>query len=227
MLDFTLRRNTYQLLPAELEMLELHPPISKDDWAKARYEAYKQNIKGHLILGQFDRCAYCRNILEADGKYEPLDHIVPQSFQAKWIFEVKNLILTCDSCNNLKSKEQTLNDGYDDAADLPDESKAYKLFNPHFDLWSEHLDFENDIFIVAVKNSKGKETIRICQLFRYNVIINRAKELKIGNKTPIEQMMYRLVKLKTTDPLYEDIVNHLAQATRYFIKRMQDNPDFD
>jgi uncharacterized protein (TIGR02646 family) len=226
MLDFTLTGHTYQLTQAEVTLLTDHPPASRDDWNKGRYYDYKQNVKANLVLRQFDRCAYCRKRLEADGKYEPLDHIVPQTIQGTWIFKVRNLILTCDSCNNLKKKEQTLAVGYENSADLPAISAGYKIFNPHYDNWSEHLNYEDDIFIVAVPNSKGKETIRICQLYRYNVILNRAKELQIGQKVPAKRAMHRLTTLDTNEPIYTLIRNEFLQAVDHFLNRMADMPEF-
>ncbi len=227
MLDYTLHDNAYTLTAEEEVLLQTHPPISKDDWRKERYEPYKQNVKAHLVINQYDRCAYCRKKLEADGKYEPLDHMVPQSIQETWILKVKNLILTCDSCNNLKKKEQTLAPGYVNAVDLPNVSAAYIIFNPHHDRWSDHLNYENDLFIAAVPNSKGKETIRICRLYRYNVIINRAKELQIGQKDPAKRVMHRLGNLNIADPDYQHLKAQFLTAVDHFLNRVEDNPSFN
>ena len=227
MLNYTLRNVPYNLLPAEQDLLQSNPPNVKEDWNHSRYNAYKQNIKSHLIFYQFDRCAYCRKRLEADGKYEPLEHIVAQTSKVEWIFLVKNLMLTCDSCNNLKNDEEILTEAYKDSKNLPELSEAYKIFNPHFDLWNEHLVFEDNIFITAVPNSKGKATIQICKLYRYNVILNRAKEMKLGQKTPGKLIMHRLNSLGFNDPESLLLRNQFQLALNHFFDRMTDDPRFD
>lgn len=227
MLDYTLQNKTNPLTDKELAILRLHPPIIKEDWGKSQYELIKQRIKGELYLGQFDRCAYCRKTIEADGKYEPLEHIVAKSIKPIWMLNPKNLIVTCDSCNNLKGDEPTLATAFENEINLPENSDAYVIFNPHYDNWNEHLAYEDDIFIVPIINSKGNETIRVCKLNRYNTIINRAKEIKIGQKDPSERILYRLQKLDSNNPEAEDIRQQLYQAMNHFIKRVEDNPYYN
>jgi hypothetical protein len=142
------------------------------------------------------------------------------------MFKVKNLILACDSCNNLKNAEQVLSEDYIGEIDLPDLSEAYLIFNPHFDEWQDHLAFEDDIFIVAVPDSKGRDTIRVCHLYRYNVIVNRAKELKLGQKGPAKKLMHRLSGLDPQDQARQEIVTQILKAVDYFFERIDDIPGF-
>lgn len=225
--NFTLQNNEYQPTAVELALLAAHPPTKKKDWSDARFEPYKQNIRAKLLLHQLDRCAYCRRKLEAAGKYEPLDHIVPKSLRPKWLRDSKNLILTCNSCNNLKKQELTLTAAYVAFATLPNVAAAYTIFNPYFESWTHHLAYENDIFITAVPNSKGKETIRVCKLFRFNVIVNRALELKIGQQEPAKRVMNRLNDLDKNSAEYAQLSVEFLNAIDHFIQRMQDNPAFN
>jgi uncharacterized protein (TIGR02646 family) len=227
MLDYNLKGKISALSSLELNVITVHPPIIKEDWNKSQYEPIKQRIKRELYFGQLDRCAYCRKTIEADAKYEPLEHIVAKSIKPQWMLNPKNLIVTCDSCNNLKGDEQTLVDTFQNTTDLPEDSSAYIIFNPHFDDWQEHLAYENELFIVPVVNSKGSETIRICKLDRYNTIINRAKEIKIGQKEPTIRILYRLQNIDSNNPNAENMRQILYQAMNHFINRVVDNQNFN
>lgn len=225
--NYTLRNIIQNLNAGEQLIVVTHPPVVKEQWSEARYEPIKQRIKHDLMLGQHDRCAYCRKIIEADGKYEPLEHIVAKSLKPVWMFEPKNLIVTCDSCNNLKGTDETLTAAYTNSAVLPVISDAYIIFNPHYDVWDEHLRYEDDIFLVAVPDSKGEDTIRICKLFRYNVIVNKAKELKLQQKVPARRALQRLKKMDKDSQEYAQLSTELINAMDHYLERLNDNPDFD
>lgn len=192
------------------------------DWSHPSTAPYKTNLKRHILLHQFDRCAYCRKIVEADGYYEPLEHIVAQSKKPDWVFIPINLIVTCDRCNNLKGTEQTLANGFENAAIYPANSASFKIFNPYFDSWGDHLAYENDIFIVPIPGTKGEDTIRICKLYKYNVTINRAKELKLGQKEPLGRALHRLKDLDKGSATYNLIFNELIEAMNHFKDRVED-----
>lgn len=225
--NYTLRNSIQNLNAVEQQVVDNNPPTKKEQWSEGRYEVIKQRIKHDLMLGQHDRCAYCRKIIEADGKYEPLEHIVAKSIKPAWMFEPKNLIVTCDSCNNLKGDDETLTVAYRNSPILPAVSNAYVIFNPHYDVWNEHLQYEDEIFLVAVANSKGEDTIRICKLFRYNVIINKAKELKMNQKVPARKTLQRLRTMDKSNPAYTQLTNELHNAMEHYLDRLSDNPKFD
>lgn len=226
MSSYTLVNKVNVLSSDEQRILKKYPYSTKEEWTKSVYETIKQRIKKELILGQFDRCAYCRKLIEADGKYEPLEHVVAKSLKVDWMFEPKNLIVTCDSCNNLKGDDRTLNSVYDHQKKFPVTSDAFIIFNPHYDTWSEHLAFEDEIFIVPVDNSKGENTIRICKLFRYNIILNRAKELKLDQKSQVKKTLYRLQKADINSKYYAVEKANLIKAMDHFIDRMENDPNF-
>lgn len=222
MLNYTLDGKKYIPVVQEEEIISNNPTTTSEDWNNTLFSNYKTNLKFHIILHQNDRCAYCRKLLEADGKYEPLEHIVAKTIRPEWQLLPMNLIVTCDSCNNLKGSQQVLQEDYVDVEDYPLISNAYIIFHPYFDNWSDHLDYENDIFIVPIKNSKGLKTIQICKLYRYNIIINRAKELKLGQKSPMGKIIHRLRGMDISDPQYEILKLQLLDAMEHFNNRTQD-----
>lgn len=224
--NYSLINQIAQLNDEEKEVLAQNPFSKKEDWTSNAYDGIKQRIKRDLILGQFDRCAYCRKIIEADGKYEPLEHIVAKSKKVAWMFEPKNLIVTCDSCNNLKGTERTLKEEFDENEIYPNASDAFLIFHPHYDTWSEHLNFDDEIFIVPIQNSKGSETIRICKLYRYNIILNRAKELKLDQKSQAKKTLHRLSRADIASQEYANLKENLILALDHFLDRMDNNPNF-
>ena len=226
MSDFTLINKISGLSEEEQKTLIDNPFTAKEAWLINTYEPIKQRIKKELILEQLDRCAYCRKIIESDGKYEPLEHIVAKSIKVCWMFEPKNLVVTCDSCNNLKGKDRTLQQAFDNSIEYPTTSDAFIIFHPHYDTWSDHLAFEDDIFIVPIENSKGSNTIRICKLFRYNIILNRAKELKLDQKSQAKKTLYRLQKAEIHSQEYLENKENLILAMDHFLDRMQNDPRF-
>ena len=222
MLNYTLTNKAYSPSTVETGIIQTNPPQKAEDWQNNIYNSYKTNLKAHVILNQKDRCAYCRKIIEADGKYEPLEHIVPKTFRPEWLFHPKNLLVTCDSCNNLKGTEQVLNDQYINSTDYPSLSEAFKIFHPYYDNWGDHLTYEDELFLIPINNSKGAATIKICKLYRYNVIINRAKELKLGQKSPMGKALFRLKDLKSESPDYDLLKGELINAITHFVERTTD-----
>lgn len=226
-INYTLQEKINALSAVEQSIIMNNPPATDKDWSKACYEPIKQRIKKELILHQYDRCAYCRRELEAAGKYEPLEHIVPKTEKPIWMLVLKNLALCCDSCNNLKNAEKVLAPSYETNIDYPDLSGAYLIFHPHFDSWEDHFEFEDDIFIVAKTEDKGKQTIKSCKLYRFNVIINRAKELRSLQKNPALKIIERINRLDTSIQEEKDILKEYTDALQHFIQRMEDNPKYN
>lgn len=222
--NYTLHNKIGGLSAAELAIKAAQPPTVKEDWTKKDYyyNPIKQRVKAELYVGQFDKCAFCRKVLEADGKYEPLEHIVAKSAKPKWMLEPKNLLLLCDSCNNLKGTANTLHDDYEGVQDLPELSEAYIVYNPHYDTWNEHLSIEDELFIVAVPDSKGAETIRAYELYRYNVIVNKAKEKKLGQKNPAQKVLHKFANMDKNNPLAQQLSEGYIRAITHFVERMND-----
>lgn len=227
-INYTLKDKINPLSQNEKNIITTDPPMNDKDWTKTCYNVIKQRIKGELLIHQFDRCAYCRKELEAAGKYEPLEHIVPKTDKPTWMLMPKNLALCCDRCNNLKNADKILAPTFEAETILPELSEAYLIFHPHFDSWEDHFEFEEDIFIVAKTDDKGKQTINSCQLYRFNVIINRAKELRMNQRQPMQLISNRIRMLwGSKDPAAATLLNELTNALDHYIARVQDNNNYN
>jgi uncharacterized protein (TIGR02646 family) len=205
-----------QLRKIDRQTLSANPPAVAKDWSNTCYEDIKQRVKKNHLQKQNGRCAYCRNWVEVDGKYEPIEHVIAKSTRPDWMFKTKNLIITCDTCNNLKGKQTTLNPAYKHWKNFPNNSDAFIIFNPHFDTWNHHFKIENDIFLVAKKKSKGDDTIRICKLHRYHVPVNNARNRLMSNTTTSKAITTRLYITNTTSPEYQQ----LQDALNYYLDQI-------
>ena len=78
-------------------------------------------------------------------------------------------------CNTKKGhRKKTLVD--ESVEELPHDARAYKMIHPHLDRYSENIEFVGDILYRGISD-KGRYTIWLCELNRYEVAAARAMEL--------------------------------------------------
>jgi hypothetical protein len=220
-IDFDYKINSpYEPTKEEDLIIYRNPPTSLDDWTKGNYSNFKSNLKKDHLRKQNDRCAYCRNFVETDGNYEPLEHIVAKSIKPTWMLKVKNLIVTCDPCNNLKNDYQTLTIEHENDIDFPESEDSFIIFNPHHERWSDHFVIEDDIFLVAKENTKGADTIRICKLYRYNIPINNTKLIRMSHIDSYKTFAHKLYSIRDINS--EQYIE-LKEAVDYFELRIDPN----
>ena len=142
--------------------------------------SFKENIKKHLLDEQNSYCAYCRVEMNEGCECIQRDHIIPKALHPCWIFEPKNLCLTCYRCNTNKRNLEVLVNPC--VSTYPIESNSFKIINPYIDKYSEHISILNDLVYVGVTD-KGRFTINVCKLFRSELVLYKAKK-KIENDNP-------------------------------------------
>lgn len=142
-----------------------------------------------------------------------IEHIVPKSLKPNWMYEPFNLCLSCKLCNTKKGhRKKTLVD--ESVEGIPRDTKAYKMIHPHLDRYSENIEFVGDILYRGISD-KGRYTISLCELNRYEVAAARAMELiKQGaiDETRTILMMTDEINQKLVDDLdvfLEDIKNRI------------------
>lgn len=161
-------------------------PKKASSWSASRYSSLKKAIKFHYSVVQDDVCPYCREEIRYGGYGEPIEHIYPKSDEPSWMFEPQNLCLSCYGCNSKKHDKITTIDGFIKEMKYPNRSADFRIIHPHFDKYSAHID-SGDVFVRPRSNSeKGKETIRICQLNRMDLLIKRAKRNSRSRKALLD-----------------------------------------
>lgn len=189
------------------------------DSRKRGVTKFKKSIRVYLEAKQKERCAYCRQYLQASGKGEHLDHIIAKGSRPQWMFTPENLVLSCSGCNTPKKAARVLNSPHNRwRADYPGCSAAFRIFNPYYDRWADHFLIDDEIFIQARPGSKGDFTIATCQLFREQVVINNVRELRMSKTKSRKKVMHKLYNTPAGTPGYQQLENALAQIMRTVFK---------
>ena len=153
------------------------------DWENPCLDEFKQRARDYYRKKQNRRCAYCRTVIRTSQASPEIEHIIPKSDKPAWMYEPFNLCLSCKMCNTKKSTKKVLKDKT--VVSLPKDSDSYKLVHPHIDRYSDHINIIDDILYEGL-TKKGKETIRVCELNRYELAADRAED-KIKEGKPIDE----------------------------------------
>lgn len=172
-------------------------PRTDKGWGKT-YKSLYNFIKFHYSVVQDDICAYCRMPIKFNGYGEPIEHIVPKSFNSYWMYHPKNLCLACYGCNTKKKDKETLTKGIKNVskkyADYPKNSGDFKIIHPHYDKISDFIDFKGIIIKPnpADSSNKGYNTIECCKLNRLDLMYQRAR-IKNLTKTKVHSIALNIV----------------------------------
>lgn len=174
----------------------------KDHWEKDCLKDFKRRFRRDMFPKQNYRCAYCRLDLHPNEVTPEIEHIVPKNLKPDWMYEPFNLCLSCKLCNTKKGHvKKTL---VDEAVDvLPRDSASYKMIHPHLDRYSENIEFVGDVLYRGISD-KGKYTISLCELNRYEVAAARAMEL-IKQSVIDETKIILLLTEKGNEALVDDM----------------------
>ncbi|WP_279357183.1 HNH endonuclease [Methylobacterium indicum] len=138
--------------------------LSAADWSAEDIEEIRSEIKQYYIREQGYRCCYCNQLLLAHhGRVWDVEHVIPRSTKPNFMFEPKNLAVSCVECNGNKSAVQVTTRDY---VRFTESSANYKIVHPHFDEFDEHIEIEGDYTYHAL-SPKGSFTIYHCDLFRF------------------------------------------------------------
>lgn len=133
-------------------------------WSDAACDSIRSRIKKHYLYAQRNTCCYCRQVFPEDhARAWDAEHVVPRSTHPQFMFTPQNLALSCLSCNGSKSNTQTLIDT--GVVDYPSTGDAFFVVHPHFDAYSEHIEFGDLTY--AARTEKGEWTIIACNLTRF------------------------------------------------------------
>lgn len=135
--------------------------------SKARRERIKDYIKIKLYDIQGDYCAYCGNKFRRRRDAER-EHILPKSEYPKLAYYPKNLVLSCQKCNDPDHKgsiDFSLN--LDPVDEYTYDNLELEIIHPYLDDFFEHLNPNCGPIIEILNNSeKGRRHIEVFQLDR-------------------------------------------------------------
>lgn len=178
----------------------------KDHWEKDCLKGFKRRFRKDMLPKQNYRCAYCRLKLHSNEVTPEIEHIVPKNLKPDWMYEPFNLCLSCKLCNTKKGHvKKTLVD--ESVETLPRDSESYKMIHPHLDRYSENIEFVGDVLYRGISD-KGKYTISLCELNRYEVAAARAMEL-IKQSVIDETKIILLLTEKGNELLVDDMNDFL------------------
>ncbi|WP_179019049.1 hypothetical protein [Winogradskyella forsetii] len=186
-LDYSLANKAYSIKNTEQAILDANPTYLKDDWDKSCFNKLKSSIRKHYARRQGRKCAYCRITINPDGSGNAVEHIMPRIKKPQWMFVLHNLSISCINCNSSKGKQNTMRqheNNYGHSPNhCPNDTIEFKIFNPHFDKWSDHFEIQDEFFLVPKPNTKGPDTYKFCNLHRYIIVLDYIDELKIREKS--------------------------------------------
>lgn len=192
-----------------------NPQTTSSDWSLPCYKDLKDYIKEYYSIIQEDICCYCKINLRHGGYGEPIEHIVPKDDRPQWMFEPKNLALSCYPCNTKKNADNTLSKSGKVSVTYPSTTNAFSIYHPHFDVWDQHFEVFRKYFLKPT-SKKGKETFDVCELYRINLPLDRAKLKGIKE----ENFRIRVISLVLIDPtLSTKIIKQCTDISREIIYR--------
>ncbi|KGL61924.1 hypothetical protein [Polaribacter sp. Hel1_85] len=187
LLDYTLVNKTYNILADEQLTINNNPTYLKEDWDKSVFTTLKGNIRKHYGRRQNRKCAYCRLTINPDAYGNAIEHIMPRKHKPQWMFVQHNLTVACIGCNSSKGSDNTMisheNNYGHNANHCPSNSNEFKIFNPHFDKWSDHFEIQDKFFLVPKPNTKGPATYKFCNMHRYQIVLDYIDVLNSRKKS--------------------------------------------
>lgn len=142
-------------------------------WEDESLSNLKKKIKKHYLLKQKNTCPYCRVKNKTDhGRAWDIEHIIPRDHEKNFMFEPKNLCVSCIDCNGRKKAQKVTTSKAE--VHLPTNKNSYLIVHPHFDDYDQHiLVIKEGLFYIPRRpddeeiKPKGEKTIEVFGLNRF------------------------------------------------------------
>lgn len=172
-----------------IEEIKNKPDYDHTSWSDDLLEVVRCEIRDFYRFEQQLNCVYCRGQVSArSAASAPVEHILPKSSYLQFMFEPKNLCVTCGDCNEFKGKREVLADEPLKGKALrlyPSDSNRYRLLHPHFDEYEDHITKVG--FMYMPNSKKGGHTIYVCNLNRYFEYVGISSEFISDLETLVEK----------------------------------------
>lgn len=125
----------------ELILIDKALKLGCNCWSADFLSDIKEKIKNHLLKKQLENCCYCQKNLSGEfSMVIDIEHILPKSKYPKFMFDLRNLAISCKRCN-MKIKRNDiafLNDVFFQSENYFD-TKGYDIVHPNLDVYDNHL----------------------------------------------------------------------------------------
>ncbi len=140
--------------------------FSSDSWSDDDISVLRSRIKSYYIGIQNNICPYCmRHIASNNGRLWDIEHIIPRASVANFMFDAKNLCVSCISCNGKKHDKKITSSRAQ--VRLPINSSQYLIIHPHFDIYDRNILVVRPGYYYIAIEEKGEKTIEYCGLNRF------------------------------------------------------------
>ncbi len=120
------------------------------------------------------RCGYCQTQEELIGMPLEIEHLIPRSMGGPTREE--NLWLACSFCNEHKGTRVVAED--------PESGHVVRLFNPRYQLWNDHFEWQESGLRIAGRTAIGRATVNALQLDRAHLVRARRVWIRFGRHPP-------------------------------------------
>ncbi|MBU9734305.1 HNH endonuclease [Klebsiella sp. JB_Kp010] len=189
----------------------------------------KKEIRQHYLKYQKNMCAYCRtHVIHTHGLYWDIEHIIPKDKYSVFLFEPRNLALSCRHCNSNKSNKKVFGKLFTKITTYPSDGDIFSIIHPHYDKYSTHMDvylYQGKV-VYEPKSDKGRNTFNMCNLDRFaHAVINDVDDVDI-----LRFINNELLKIDVDDsfpfsPREENLMNIISEVKSRIEKKYQ-NRDF-
>lgn len=126
----------------------------------------KKVIKDHYKLAQDYTCPYCLQRVEVDhnGAWDA-EHIIPKDTHPQFMFEPRNLCISCKDCNLIKLNRNVLKNKK--RIRFPNRPEDYAFCHPHFHIYAEHITVIEKAGFYLPRTKEGIQLVEICGLLRF------------------------------------------------------------
>jgi uncharacterized protein (TIGR02646 family) len=197
------------------EIIDNNPHEDGENWGLPCYNRLKAFVKEHYSILQEDVCFYCKINLRHGGYGEPIEHIVPKSDKPQWMFKPRNLALSCFPCNTKKNADNTLSLAGLGSINYPDTTDGFAIYHPHYDNWVDHMEQFYEFFLKPISD-KGRETFKVCELYRLNLPLDKAKQ-KSWKEEPFRTKIIEQVLIDPTTS--EELLKQCKRISKEIIRR--------
>jgi len=165
--------------------------------------ALKRKIKNQLKLYQENHCYYCGiyfPFLRNDSMNVHIDHFYPKGaehgYYEKYVFEMKNLVLSCSICNGLGVKGES---DYGINTNETLTKIGSRIIHPYFDDINDHFHLNEKTGVLEFINKDKSKAIKTVNVFALNEpqqIRARLGDILVGNNIESEGVELDISKIK-------------------------------